>query len=168
MSERMCLDGKVRVVFGVGPMPRPDSSHPVQWIRRRDHRRSLAFIEGRPVWRVDPPQRGVITVSIQFELLHLYVPSEMRAAPAALARIIRHERGHVPAWEQALSSHVDDLCTALESQITGTATVQAVHDIVQSLQRQRSRALTQAATAWDRRDYPGLFRDLERMGAPRL
>ena len=104
MSEQLCLNDQVRVVAEVGPTLRPDSSHPVRWIRSHDTPHSVAYTEGRILWQVDPPHRGVIRVFIRFELLHMYVPSEMSAVPDAQARIIRHEQGHVPAWATALTS----------------------------------------------------------------
>ena len=161
----MCLNDQVRVVSEVGPTLRPNSSHPVAWIRRHDTPTSVAYTEGNIRWLVHPPRSGVIVVSIRFVLRHMYVPSEMNAYPAAQARIVRHERGHIPAWETGLSAHVGLICTTLEQQITGSVTVQAVHDLVQSLQPQRYEALERAATGWDTRDYPGLRRDLAGMGA---
>src|ERR1051326_3308386 len=108
MVERMCLDDKVRLVFDVGPMPRPDTSHDVRWVRSHaghggSEAHVLSFIQQQPSWRVTQAGRGgLITVSIRLNLLHMYIASEMNDYTAAKQRLVQHEQGHVPAWERAM------------------------------------------------------------------
>src|SRR5262245_18913505 len=83
MVERMCLDDKVRLVFEVGPVPRPDTSHDVRWVRSHAGRGGseehvLSFIEQQPAFRIAQTGRdGLITVSIRLNLLHMYIAREM-------------------------------------------------------------------------------------------
>src|SRR4051812_48451880 len=101
MIERMCLDDKVRLVFEVAPLPRPDTSHDVRWIRAHagSDENVLSFIQQIPTWRVTQAPRGPITVTIRLTLPHMYIAREMTAYTGAVQRLIQHEQGHVPAWE---------------------------------------------------------------------
>ena len=172
MIERMCLDGKVRLVFEVAPMPQPDTSKNVTWVRRHagsggSEEHVLSFIEQRPAYRVTQSGRGPITVSIRLNLAHMYIAREVTANTAAMQRLIQHEQGHVPAWDRAMASSLQDMATELQSRIrTPTVTPQQVLAVVRSFIPQWALTCTQAADAWDAVDYPRLHQALARMGAP--
>jgi hypothetical protein len=172
MIERMCLDDKVRLVFEVAPMPRPDTSHDVTWVRRHagsggSEENVLSFIEQRPAWHVAQSGRGPITVTIRLNVPHMYIAREVTAYTAAVRRLIQHEQGHVPAWERAMASSLQDMASELQSRIrTPTVTPQQVVTVVRSFIPQWALTCTQAADTWDATDYPRLHQDLARMGVP--
>src|ERR1043166_9656827 len=173
MVERMCLDDKVRLVFDVGPMPRPDTSHDVRWVRSHaghggSEAHVLSFIQQQPSWRVTQAGRGgLITVSIRLNLLHMYIASEMNDYTAAKQRLVQHEQGHVPAWERAMTSSLQNMATELQSRIrTRTVTPQQVTAIARSFVREWSVLCEQAADRWDGEDYPRLHAELARLGVP--
>ena len=164
--ERMCLGGRVRLVFDVGRMPRPDTSHNANWVRQhaggsQDH--VVSFITQRPSYRVN--QRGnVITVSITLNLPNLYVAQELtQYPPAVMAAVLQHERGHVPEWGRVMSASLADIATELGGQISPpqSATPDRVR-IVRSFVSQWELICRQAADTWDRSDYPQLHQVLRR------
>lgn len=177
MIERMCLGGRVRLVFEVGRMPRPDTSRNVQWIRQHagsigSQESVVSFIHQRPNFRVTQGARaGVITVTIRLNLLHLYVARELRPyPPAVMAAVVQHEEGHVPAWERVMAANLEDIGTELGSRISppASATVRQVTGIVQSFSAQWALLCRQAADRWDDADYPRLHRVLRGADVPSL
>ncbi len=154
-------------------MPRPDTSHNVNWVRSHagsggSEAHVLAFIQQQPALRITQGGRGqVINVSIRLNLLHMYVAQEMTQYTAGMQRLVQHEQGHVPAWERAMTSNLQRIVTELQNRVrTPEVTPQQVTAVVRSFVREWARVCEQAATEWDALDYPRLHAELARLQVP--
>jgi len=176
-----CGLDQVIVSLSAGPVPRPNTSRSLCWIRREigsESEDTLAFTKYSLDVEADTPSdvNKPLTLAFSITFPKMYIASELRSITGAVSRMETHERGHPREWEETVRDQLPDLCSRIDAEVSSRATnsadrralISAVTSIVRTVLEEWD-ALLQASThSFDDADYPALHADLAALRVPRF
>ena len=173
MKTHSCMNDKVLLTFE--SVPRATSANTTQNLQTiRDSVESwgralevFSYPEvGTCLPRISSNRSGVIVVAYRYDVLRIQVAQELTRYPAAIPMILRHERAHAVAWEDAALLLFQRWGQLLAGQIRGTPNLPAVWDALRGLRPRLPECLNNSEKSWDHEDWPSLHHALLRVGVP--